>query len=252
MSSQERIIGRRAVLEAIYAGRRRIEKIVIARGLKGSTFREIVDEATRHGIAFEEIDRKRLKGIVGTDEHQGIIALASPLEDESLASILARARVKGEPPFFVVVDGVTDPQNMGAILRTAEASGAHGVVVPHRNTARLDGATTKASSGAVEHVPVARVGNIGQTLERMRESGIKIVGTDTNPSATPLYRQDLSGPIAVVLGSEGKGLPPRILLRCDHKVTIPLKGKIQSLNVSAAAAVVLFEVLRQRSFAVEA
>lgn len=247
MKKEEIIIGRRAVLEAIFAGRRAIQKIMVARSLRGITFREIIDEAEKAGITVQEVDRKRIRAIARTDEHQGVIALASPLSDETLTSIMARAKVLQEDPFIVIVDGVTDPQNLGAILRTAEAAGAHGVIVSSRKTAPLDRATTKASSGAVEHIPVIKVGNLGQCIMRLKEEGVFVFATHVSSSAKSIYNQDLSGPLAILLGSEGKGLPPSLVHKCDAAIHIPLRGKIKSLNVSAAAAAILFEASRQRT-----
>lgn len=246
MRHEEKIIGRRAVLEAIYAGRRPLRKIIMGRGLKGTTFREIEAEAERHRIPVQEVDRKKLDLIAGTREHQGIIAVAAALKDENLATLLARAQQSREPAFLVLVEGVTDPQNLGAILRTCEGAGVHGVILPDRDIAPVDRATTKSSAGAVEHMFIARVGNLGQAVMRLREEGIRVYAADASEPAQSVYESDFSGPVAVVFGSEEKGISRLVKDRCDARLRIPMRGRIQSLNVSASAAVILYEAVRQR------
>lgn len=245
---EEKIFGRRAVLEVIEAGRRRIDGILLAPGLKGSTFREIQDAAAKIGIPVREVDRRRLDQIAGTDEHQGVVALAAPLADEGLAGILARAMHAGEPALILVVDGVTDPQNLGAMIRTASLVGAHGVVVPERGSAPLDRATAKASSGAVEHIPVCRAGNLPQSMAILRREGVRAFAADLEPGAEDLYACDLTGPVAIVIGSEGKGVSRPVKERCAGRIRIPMRGRVASLNASVAAAVILFEVMRRRHF----
>lgn len=246
MTAEEKIFGRRAVLEVMAAGRRRIESILVAPGLKGSTFREIQDEASKLGIAVREVDRRRLDAIAGTDEHQGVVALAAAIADEGIAGILARALHAGEPPLVLVADGITDPQNLGAMIRTASLVGAHGVVVPERGTAPLDRATAKASSGAVEHIPVCRVGNLAQALVVLRQEGVRALAADPAPGAQDLYACPLSGPLAIVIGAEGKGVSRPVMDRCAARIRIPMRGRVASLNASVAAAVILFEVMRRR------
>lgn len=246
MNAQEKIFGRRAVLEALLAGRRRISRIILARGLKGSTFREILDEAEKFGIPIQECERKRLDVMAGTEHHQGILALAAAMADEGLASILARAQLAREEPFVLMADGVTDPQNLGALIRSAEAAGVHGVVVPDRKSAPVDRATAKASAGAVEHIAICHVGNMGQAILRLKQEGIKVFAADIDAGAISMYDADLSGGVAIVIGSEGRGLSPVLKDRCDARVRIPMRGRMKSLNASAAAAVLLFEVVRRR------
>ncbi|MEK8024177.1 MAG: 23S rRNA (guanosine(2251)-2'-O)-methyltransferase RlmB [Candidatus Hydrogenedentota bacterium] len=244
--AQEKIFGRRAVLEALLAGRRSIQKIILARGLKGHTFREIIDEAEKLGIPIQECERKRLDVMAGTEHHQGILAMAAAIADEGVAAILARAQLAREDPFILLADGVTDPQNLGALIRSAEAAGVHGVIVPDKRIAPVDRATAKASAGAVEHVPVCHVGNMGQTILRLKSEGMKIFAADADPGAISLYEADFSGGVSIVIGSEGRGLSPVLKDRCDARIRIPMKGKLKSLNASAAAAVILFEVVRRR------
>lgn len=248
MSADEKIYGRRAVFEAMKSGKRKITKIMIARdGLKGSIFREIIEEAERHHIPIQEYDRKRIDTTAGTEHHQGILALASSIADEGLAALLARAYVASEDPFLLVIENVTDPQNLGAILRSAEAAGVHGVILPERKSAPMDRATAKASAGAVEHVAICHVGNLNQAIMRLRDEGVRVFATDADPGAKRLFDAKLSGPIAIVVGSEERGVSDAVKNRCDGRIYIPMKGKIASLNVSAATAVVLFDVVRRRS-----
>jgi 23S rRNA (guanosine2251-2'-O)-methyltransferase len=246
MSSEEKIFGRRAVLEAIQAGNRRIEKILLARGLRGMTLREISDAAARQGIPIEECERKRIDHAAGSEHHQGVLAIAEAIASEGVSGILSRAHNAGRDPFVLVIDGVTDPQNLGAILRSAEAAGVHGVILPGRKSAPLDRATAKASAGAVEHIPISTVGNLGQAIRRLRDEGLRIWAAEASVTASSLWQADLSGGVALVIGSEGKGISSVVRERCDGSIRIPLQGRIASLNASAAAAIILFEVVRRR------
>lgn len=245
--SEEKIFGRRAVLEAIQAGNRRIEKILLARGLRGMTFREIAEAAERQGIPVEECERKRIDRAAESEHHQGVLAIAAPIASEGVSGILSRAHNAGQDPFILIIDGVTDPQNLGAILRSAESAGVHGVILPGRRSAPLDRATAKASAGAVEHIPVCTVGNLGQAVLRLREEGIRIWAAEASITAVGLWQAPITGGLAIVIGSEGKGISSVVRDRCDGSIRIPLQGKIASLNASAAAAVILFEVVRRRS-----
>lgn len=247
MSAEERIFGRRAVLEALRSSRRRIHKIILGRDLRGGIMREIADEAERQGIAIQESDRKRLDAIVGSEHHQGVIALVAPLEEEGLSALLYKARERREDPFLVVIDGLTDPQNLGAVIRSAECAGVHGMVLPARGSAPTDRATSKASAGAVEHLPICHVGNLGQAILQLKQEGVRVVAADASVTATSLYTANLTGGIALVIGAEDKGISRLVRDRCDTLVRIPMKGKIASLNASAAAAVLLYEIVRRRS-----
>ena len=245
MSAEERIFGRRAVLEALRSSRRRIHKIILGRDLRGGILREIADEAERQGI--QEADRKRLDAIVGTEHHQGVIALVSPLEKEGLSTLLFKARERREDPFLVVIDGLTDPRNLGAVIRSAECAGVHGVILPARGSAPTDRATSKSSAGAVEYLPLCHVGNLGQAILQLKHEGVRVVAADAAVTATNLYTANLTGGIALVIGSEEKGVSRLVRDRCDLLVRIPMKGKIASLNASAAAAILLYEIVRRRS-----
>jgi 23S rRNA (guanosine2251-2'-O)-methyltransferase len=186
-----------------------------------------------------------MDAIAVTRSHQGVIAYVSVKDYVEVDDILEIARESGRPPFILVLDEITDPQNLGSLLRTADAAGVHGVIIPKRRAVGLNAAVSKASAGAVEYVPVARVTNIGQTLDVLKKNNIWVIGTDSS-GKQPFYEGDLKGPVALVIGSEGEGIGRLVLEKCDFVVNIPMMGKITSLNASAAGAVVMYEILRQR------
>ena len=238
------IEGRNAVLEALRAGRA-IDKIYIAKGEVDKTLGHIASRAREAGIVVVEADRRKLDSMSVTHAHQGVLALAAVREYATVAGLLAIAEERGEPPFIVACDEISDPHNLGAILRTAECVGAHGVIIPKRRSAGLTATVDKASAGAAEHVPVARVANMASALRELKEAGLWIYGTAAD-GASPLWETDLSGPVCLVIGSEGDGMSRVVSEQCDFRVSIPMKGKIGSLNASASAAVVMYEVLRHR------
>jgi len=242
-SPDERVIpGRRAVFEALQAGRP-IHKILLSRTAHGAAVRAIVAEARRHAVVLQPVDPRRLDALA-PGMHQGVVALtaARPLAD--VEAILAQARARGEAPFVLVLDGVQDPANLGALIRTAEGAGAHGVIIPRRRAAGLTPAVVRASAGAVEHIPVAAVVNLVRALEALKRSGLWVVGAD--PGARDLYHTvRLVPPLAVVLGGEARGLGRLVRDHCDLLVRLPMRGKVASLNVSVAAGVLLYEVVRQ-------
>lgn len=238
------IEGRNAVLEALRAGTE-IDKIYIARGSTDTTLGYIASRARDSGIAVVDADRHKLDRMSRTHSHQGVIAIAAVRGYVEVEDILAAAREKGENPLLVVCDEISDPHNLGAILRTADAAGAHGVIIPKRRSAGLTAVVAKTSAGAVSYVPVARVPNLPTLLKQLKKEGIWIFGTAAD-GETPLYEADLRGPAAVVIGNEGSGMTRLVAETCDFRISIPMKGKIASLNASAAAAVVLFEAVRQR------
>lgn len=251
VKAEEKIFGRHSVMEVILAGRRKIDAVFMAPGLRGATFREIQSAAEKIGIPVREVERKRLDQIAGTDTHQGVMALVAPLADEGLSGILARAMHAGEPPLILLADGVTDPHNLGAMIRTASLTGAHGVIIPEHGSAPLDRVTSKSSSGAVEHIPICRVGNLAAAIGILRNEGVRVLAADADPGALDLYSCDLSGPIAIVIGAEGKGVSRVVKERCAARVRIPMRGilvrsRLASLNASVAAAVILFEIMRRR------
>ena len=238
------IEGRNAVIEALRVGTA-IDKIYIAKGETDKTLGHIASKARDAGIVVVEADRRKLDGISRTHAHQGVIALTSVREYVSVEDILNIAREKGENPLIVVCDEISDPHNLGAIIRTAECAGAHGVVIPKRRSAGLTSIVAKTSAGAVSYVPVARVPNIPALLKELQQQGVWIFGTAAE-GTTSLYEADLKGPAAIVIGSEGDGMTRLVREKCDFLVSIPMKGKISSLNASAAAAILLYEAVRQR------
>ena len=238
------IEGRNAVTEALRAGVA-IDKIFLAKGETDRTLGHIASAARAAGVVVVEADRRKLDGMSRTHAHQGVIALAAVREYATVESILAAAEAKGEKPLLVICDEISDPHNLGAVIRTAECAGAHGVIIPKRRSAGLTAVVGKTSAGAVSYLPVARVANLTATLEELKERGIWIFGTAADGS-TALYDADLKGPAAIVIGSEGEGMSRLVSERCDFLVRIPLRGRISSLNASAAAAVLLYEAVRQR------
>ena len=239
------IEGRNAVIEALRAGRA-IDKIFIAKGDVDKTLGHIASKARDKGIVVVEADRRKLDFMSRTKAHQGVVALAAVREYCTVAEILAVAGERGEVPFVVVCDEISDPHNLGAIIRSAECVGAHGVIIPKRRSAGLTAIVDKASAGAAEHMAIARVANIAAAIKELKDAGLWIYGTAAD-GASPLWRTDLTGPIALVIGSEGDGMSRLVKESCDFVLSLPMKGQVSSLNASAAAAVTLYEILRQRS-----
>ena len=238
------IEGRNAVVEALRAGVT-IDKIFIMKGETDSVLGHIASTAREKGIVVVDADRRKLDNMSRTHSHQGVIALAAVREYATVDDILNAAREKGENPLIVVCDELSDPHNLGAVIRTADAAGAHGVIIPKRRSAGLTAVVGKTSAGAVAHVPVARVANLPTVLKELKNEGVWVFGTAMNGS-TSLYKADLKGPAAIVIGSEGDGMSRLVREQCDFLVSIPMKGKLNSLNASAAAAIVLYEAVRQR------
>ena len=238
------IEGRNAVTEALRAGTP-IDKIYLARGETDAALGHIASTARSKGVVVVECDRRKLDGMSRTHSHQGVIALAAVREYARGSDILQSARDKGEAPLVVVCDELSDPHNLGAVIRTAEAAGAHGVIIPKRRSAGLTAIVAKTSAGAVSHLPVARVANLPSLLKRLKEEGLWIFGSAAD-GTTSLYAADLKGPAALVIGSEGSGMSRLVSETCDFLVRIPMRGKLNSLNASAAAAILLYEALRQR------
>lgn len=239
------IEGRNAVQEALRAGRA-IDKIYIARGEVDKTLGHIASKAREAGIVVVECDRRKLDFMSRTHAHQGVIAAAAVREYCTVEDILAAARESGEPPFVVICDEISDPQNLGAIIRSAECAGAHGVIIPKRRSAGLTAVVDKASAGAAEHMRIARVPNIPALLRELKDQGLWVYGTAANGSSG-LWETDLRGPVALVIGSEGDGMGRLVSECCDFIISLPMKGRLGSLNASAAAAITMYEVLRQRS-----
>ncbi|MFQ9891861.1 MAG: 23S rRNA (guanosine(2251)-2'-O)-methyltransferase RlmB [Emergencia sp.] len=241
--AQDAIAGRNAVREALRSDRP-IESILVARGARNGSLGDIVAKAKAQGIAVKESDPKKLDFLCSGANHQGIVALAAAHEYASVEDMLALAEQRGEPPFLIVADELNDPHNLGAILRTAECAGAHGVIIPKRRSAGLTYTVGKASAGALEYVPVARVSNLAATLEDLKKRGLWIYGADME--GTPWCQADLKGPAALVIGSEGVGIGRLVKEKCDLILSLPMQGKINSLNASVAAGVLMYEFTRQR------
>lgn len=239
------IEGRNAVIEALRAGTT-IDKIYIARGETDAALGHIASTARDKGVVVVEADRRKLDYMSRTHAHQGVIALAAVREYASVDDILDAAKEKGEPALIVVCDELSDPHNLGAVIRTAECAGAHGVIIPKRRSAGLTAIVAKTSAGAVAHLPVARVPNITALLQELKDEGLWIFGSAAD-GTTPLYETDLKGPAAIVIGNEGSGMGRLVTEQCDFTVSIPMRGKLNSLNASAAAAILLYEAVRQRS-----
>ena len=239
------IEGRNAVTEAIRAGVS-IDKIYLLKGEGDSALGHIASAAREQGVVVVNTDRRKLDAMSRTHAHQGVIALAAVRAYASVDDILAAAAAKNEPPLIVVCDELSDPHNLGAVIRTADAAGAHGVIIPKRRSAGLTAVVGKTSAGAVAHVPVARVPNLPALLRELKEAGVWVFGAAAEGTAS-LYHADLKGPAAIVIGSEGDGMGRLVRENCDFIVSIPMRGKINSLNASAAAAVLLYEAVRQRT-----
>lgn len=245
MEDREDLIeGRNAVLEALRAGRP-IDKIFIARGETDRTLGHIAAKAKEAGVVVAEADRRKLDAMSATGAHQGVVALAAVREYCTLDDILALSRERGEDPFVIVCDEIADPHNLGAILRTAECAGVHGVVIPKRRSAGITAVVDKASAGAAEHMLVARVPNIPSAIKELKEQGLWVYGTAAGAGGE-LWKTDMKGPVCLVIGSEGFGMGRLVAESCDFTVSIPMQGKVTSLNASAAAAIMIYEVLRQR------
>ena len=238
------IEGRNAVTEALRAGTP-IDKIFIVRGETDKTLGHIASTARAAGVVVVEADRRKLDYMSATKAHQGVIALAAVREYASVEDILSAARERGEAPLLVVCDEISDPHNLGAIIRTAECAGAHGVIIPKRRSVGLTAVVGKASAGALEYLPVARVSNLVSTIRDLQKAGVWVFGTAADGD-TGLYAADLKGPAAIVIGNEGEGMSRLVSEACDFKVSIPMHGRISSLNASNAAAILLYEAVRQR------
>ena len=238
------IEGRNAVTEALRSGTA-IDKIYLAKGETDRTLSRIAAEARKAGAVVVETDRRKLDAMSLTHSHQGIIAIAAVRAYAEMEDILGIAEARGERPLLVVCDEISDPHNLGAIIRTAECAGAHGVIIPKRRSAGLTAVVAKSSAGAVSYLPVARVPNIPALLKDLKKRGIWVFGAAAE-GTVPLYGADFKGAAAIVIGSEGDGMTRLVRESCDFLVSIPMKGRISSLNASAAAAVLLYEALRQR------
>lgn len=237
--------GRNAVTEALSAGRT-IDKLFVADGDTDRALARICAMAKQAGAVVVPTDRRKLDYMSATGAHQGVIAMVAAHDYASIDDILKKAQDAGEPPLIVICDELSDPHNLGAIIRTAECAGAHGIIIPKRRSVGLTAVVGKASAGALEYMPVARVSNITAAIDTLKKAGVWVYGTAAEGDTT-LYRADLKSAAAIVIGNEGEGMSRLVSERCDFKVSIPMKGSISSLNASAAAAIMLYEAVRQRS-----
>jgi 23S rRNA (guanosine2251-2'-O)-methyltransferase len=240
--NDEVIAGRHPVSEALRSGRA-IHKLYYAEGAQG--IGGVLTEAREYGIVSQQVDKRKLDQLAPGVRHQGIVALAAERAYADLEDLFAAAKASGEPPLFVLLDEIEDPHNLGSILRTVDCAGAHGVIVPKRRSAGLTATVSKTSAGASEHVPVARVANLAQTIDELKERGVWVAGADAS-AERDVYDADLKLPLALVIGNEGKGLGRLVRERCDFLVKLPMYGRINSLNASVAAALLMYEAVRQR------
>ena len=237
------IFGRNSVAEAIKSGRP-LDNVMVARGDRSGSIPKIIADAKKAGIVIKEVDPKKLDFVCGHNNHQGIAAFGAVKEYSSVEDIFAAAEERNESPFIIICDEIEDPHNLGAIIRTAEAAGAHGVIIPKRRSASLSFTVAKTSAGAVEFMHVARVTNIPQTIDELKKRGVWVYCADMD--GEPFYKSNLKGAIALVIGSEGNGVGRLVKEKCDVTLSMPMKGKINSLNASVAAGILMYEVSRQR------
>ena len=243
--NENQLEGRNAVLEVLKSGRD-IEKIIVQKGNVEGTIRRIAGMARERGIVVQEAARQKLDEMSQTKNHQGVIAIVSEHEYAEVDDILRSPAEKGEKPFIIILDNITDPHNLGAVIRTAECAGAHGVIIPKRRSVGLTAVVGKTSAGALEYMPVARVTNIARTIEELKKQGVWVACADMD--GEDYYDASLDGAIALVIGSEGEGVSRLVKEKCDFTVSIPMYGKISSLNASVAGALLMYEVVRQRNY----
>ena len=241
----DQVEGRNSVLELLES-EKDINKIFVTRGEKQGSINKIIGRAKGKGIVLVEVDKSKLDEMSQTGNHQGVIAIVPPFEYCDVEDILEEAKSRNEEPFVLILDGIEDPHNLGAIVRTAETAGAHGIIIPKRRAASVNSTVNKVSAGAVEHMKIARVNNINDTIQFLKDNGLWIIGTDAK-AENYYYEQDLTGPIALVIGSEGFGMNRLVSENCDILVKIPMKGKITSLNASVSAGIVTYEIVKQRN-----
>lgn len=241
---EDKIIGRNPVLEAIKIGRS-IDKILIKKGRLEGSIVPIVKKAREAKIIVQEVEHQKLDAVAEGANHQGIIAYVSPYEYKTVEDLLNIAREKGEPPFLILCDKITDPHNLGAILRTANCVGVHGIVIPKHGSVGLNSAAIKTAAGAAEYTPVAKVTNLAAAIDKLKKEGLWIAAADMD--GQDMHKADLTGALAIVIGSEGDGIGRLVKEKCDFTVSIPMNGQINSLNASVAAGVLMYEAFRQRN-----
>ncbi|ORT99485.1 RNA methyltransferase, TrmH family, group 3 [Anaerovibrio sp. JC8] len=240
---EDMVAGRNAVMEAL-KGNRSVNKIMVANGSSEGSIKEIIAVAKEKGVNIMYMERSKLDSMARGIRHQGVLAQVAPVEYVELEDILQIARDRNEPPFILLLDELEDPHNLGALLRTADAAGVHGVLIPKRRSVLLSATVAKTSAGAVEYVPVARIGNMVQTIRRLKEEGLWVAAADMD--GTDYYEADMTGPLLLIVGSEGHGVGRLVKEQCDFVVRIPMVGKINSLNASVAGSILMYEAMKQR------
>lgn len=245
MNTMENLVieGRNAVIEAFRSGKT-IDKVYVLDGCQDGPIRTVIREAKKHDTIINFVTKERLDQLSETKKHQGVVAHAAAYEYETVEDMLELARKKGEDPFLILLDNIEDPHNLGAIIRTANLAGAHGVIIPKRRAVGLTATVAKTSAGALNYTPVAKVTNLAKTMEELKEQGLWFVCADMGGEV--MYRMNLKGPIGLVVGNEGEGVGRLVKEKCDYIASIPMKGDIDSLNASVAAGVLAYEIVRQR------
>lgn len=244
MNNSGQIEGRNPVLEALKSGRE-IEKILIQEGENIGSIKKIIGLAKSKQIPIIDVPRSKLDSLSETKSHQGVIAQVSAHEYKTIEDIFNLASEKNEHPFILILDEIEDPHNLGSIMRTAECTGVHGIIIPKRRSVGLTSVVAKTSAGAIEYIPVARVSNISMAIEELKQKGLWIYGADMS-GENNYFDQDMKGPVGLVVGAEGKGISRLVREKCDFLVKIPMKGKVSSLNASVAASIIMYEILKQR------
>lgn len=239
---KDKIAGRNPVLEALKSGRE-IDKIFIKKGQPDGSLRPLVKKARDRGIIISEVDKKKLDELSDGENHQGVVAFVSEIKYKTIDDILKIAEDRGESPFVIILDRITDPHNIGAIIRTAECAGAHGVIMPKRASAPINEIVAKTSAGAVEYANICKVTNLASTIDTLKEKGLWITGADMNGES--MYDIDFTGGVGLVIGSEGEGISRLVREKCDFIASIPMKGEVSSLNASVAAGILMYEVVRR-------
>ena len=240
----DQIEGRNSVLELLESGKD-VNKIFVTRGEKHGSINKILAIAKERKIIVVEKDKRQMNEMAQQENYQGVIAIVPPFEYVEIEDILNTAKERNEDPFVLILDGIEDPHNLGSIIRTAETAGVHGIIIPKRRAAAVNSTVNKTSAGAVEHMKIARVTNISDAIEELKQAGLWICGTDINTNRY-YYNQDLTGPLGIVIGNEGKGIGEKVKKNCDFLVKIPMKGKVTSLNAAVSTGIIVYEAVKQR------
>ncbi len=241
---EDQVEGRNAVIELLESGKD-INKIYVTKGEKHGSINKIISMAKERKVILVEKDKRQMEQMAQNQNYQGVIAIVPPFEYCEIEDILEKAKELNEEPFVLILDGIEDPHNLGSIIRTAETAGVHGIIIPKRRAAAVNSTVNKVSAGAVQYMKIARVTNITDSIEKLKENGLWICGTDISTN-TYYYNQDLKGPLGIVIGNEGTGMSDRVRKSCDFLVKIPMKGKVTSLNASVSTGIVIYEAMKQR------